>query len=396
MPVDAFVAWGDSLVQVLHSAPAPAAFFERFATPVAEPKDTAPSNILLEVASIEHSFVDATGKTLKIEDACSEVLADVTCSDSAFKHSFSISINDEPHKVWLRWDPERGKYVVLSEQLDAYHETGKPKVTLTGRLNQAQDFRIILASTRVLYAAGQFYNFRIRFTRGSAASLLLDLLTEIPQLASISTEKGERRRGTVHPDWAADSLFHFIDKGMCGSAPVFGPRFSHLVCDDMGTEGGDFIGIDSGKERVVFAQAKCKRDAVQVAASALYDVCAQANKNLGYLRYGGGEMPKRGQKWGKRWKGGSKDKTYEVAPRIRSGPKAAAAFFAELNAVLAKPGIRREMWLVLGKTLSKNQLRQELQASKPPANAIQTFYLLMSVHNACKSVGVELVVFCSP
>jgi hypothetical protein len=137
----------------------------------------------------------------------------------------------------------------------------------------------------------------------------------------------------------------------------------------------------------VFAQAKCKRGATQVAASALYDVCAQANKNLGYLRYGGGEMPGRSRKWATPWKGGPKDSTYKVSPRIRRGPTAAAAFLGELNAILPKPGTRREMWLVLGKTLSKKEFREELTSRKPPASAIQTFYLLMTAHSACKSVG---------
>jgi hypothetical protein len=394
--LDDFVAWGDSLVQALETDSTPAAFFERFAAPVAVPKDPTPSNILLEVSTIEHSFVDQEGKTLEIEDACAEVETDNSCSDSAFKHAFVICINGEPHKAWLRWDPERAKYIVLSAQLDAYHEIGKSKVTLTARLNQAQDFRIILTSTRVFYAAGQFYDFLIRFNKGSTASLLLDLLTEVPKLIGISSEKGERPKGTQHPDWDPDSLFHFIDKGMSSAAPAFGARFSHVVCDDMGTEAGDFIGIGENQTRVVFVQAKCKRDASQVAASALYDVCAQANKNLTYLRYGGGEMPNRVRKWSKPWKGGSKDDTYEVRPRIRSGPGAPAIFYANLNAVLAKPGVRREMWLILGKTLSKSALKRDLQARKPPANAIQTFYLLMSAHNACKSVGVELSVFCSP
>lgn len=283
-----------------------------------------------------------------------------------------------------------------SPQLDGYHEIGKPKATLTGRLNLTQDFRIIPASTRVLYAAGQFYDFKFKFSKGSSGALLLEVLFDVPELANISTEKGVRAKRVVHADWSQDSLFHFIDKGMAASAGPFGMQFSHIVCDDMGTESGDFIGINRDAGVVVFAQAKCRRDAAQVAASALYDVCAQGNKNLGYLRYGGTELPDRTRKWTWAWKGGTKKSTYTVKPRIRRGPTIARTFLDELNEMLAKPGTRREMWLVLGRTLSKSEFRRELASHTPRASAIQTFYLLMTVHSACKSVGVELRIFCSP
>ena len=394
-PLDEFVAWGDSLVQLLQSNPTPASFFDRFAAPVPQPKSIAPANILLEVSTLENSFVDGRGRALTITDACCDVVVDSSCSDSAFRHAFSMSINATPHKIWVRWDDERRKYILQSEELDEYHEVGKPKVTLIGRLNMTQDFRVILTSSRVLYAAGQFYDFLVRFSKGGAATLLLDLLAGMRELEAYSTEKGSRPKGVTHSVWDTASLFDFVDKGMSSTVQAFSAKFSHVVCDDMGTEGGDFVGIDETGTCVVFAQVKCKRDASQVSASALYDVCSQANKNLGFLRYGGRELPGRVRKWGKPWKG-SKESAYTVSPRIRRGPASSAQFLADLNGVLAKPGTRREMWLVLGKTLSKGDLRRELSSGKPPAKAIQTFYLLMSAHNACKSVGAELKVFCSP
>ena len=397
---DEFVKWGDTLVSALESNPTPAAFFERFASPVSEPSDTTPTNILLEVATIEHSFVDSDGKTLNLTDACAEVALDDTCSDSEFKHAFSVSINESSHKVWLRWSVERSKYVLESPQLDLYHELGKPRVTLTSKLNATQDFRVILASSRVLYAAGQFYDFMLRFGRGTAATLLLDLLSDLPPLANISTEKGARPKGTSHSDWDTDSLFHYIDKGMPGTDRRFGMRFSHVVCDDMGTEGGDFIGIEESGAVVVFAQAKCKRDATQVAASALYDVCAQANKNLGYLRYGGGECLGGLESGSVRGEAVQKDSTYKVSPRIRHGSTPGTAFLEELNAALSRPGTRREMWLVLGKTLSKRRFETEL-TSEPPASAIQTFSIcscrrtaLVSLLGSNSASSVRLDMLC--
>jgi hypothetical protein len=221
--------------------------------------------------------------------------------------------------------------------------------------------------------------------------LLLDLLTEVPALDAIDTEKGTRPDTAIHARWEDESLFHFIDIAM--SAPRGGAlrtAFSHVVCDDMGTEGADFVGLNVDTGLVVFAQAKCKRDVTQVSASALYDVCAQANKNLGFLRYGGQELPNRTRKWASRWR-----EDYSVQPRIRKGQLGARELVDTLNSFLMKPGTRREMWLVLGRILSKSALTEQLSSRRPPAHAIQLLYLLMAVHNACKSVGVELRVFCS-
>jgi hypothetical protein len=87
---------------------------------------------------------------------------------------------------------------------------------------------------------------------------------------------------------------------------------------------------------------------------------------------------------------------YPVAPRIRRGPTPAAQFRDRLKAVVDIPNIKREVWIVLGRILSKARLNQDLGQQRPPPHAVQTAYLLMSLDNACKSVGVELKVFCSP
>ena len=120
-------------------------------------------------------------------------------------------------------------------------------------------------------------------------------------------------------------------------------------------------------------------------------MCAQATKNLGFLRFGGLELPNRARKWMTNWAEG-----YQVRPRIRKGPPGGREFVDDLGATLSRATTRREMWLVLGQVLSRGGLGDALRERHPSAHAIQTFYLLMATHNACKSVGVDFRVFCSP
>ena len=84
---------------------------------------------------------------------------------------------------------------------------------------------------------------------------LLALMEGITELGTIGTEKGDpgSARST---GWAKESLFGFIDSGGAGSALEHDLKFDLLVCDDMGTEIADFIGLDTTNRRVVAIHAK--------------------------------------------------------------------------------------------------------------------------------------------
>lgn len=389
---DEFVTWTAALARQLDSGDRAAVFFDRFAVPIEVPEDPTPTSILLETAAIESGFVGPNGEEINVTDACADIRTNANRPSADYVHSFVVSINDSPHQAWIKWDGKLERYRFLSPDLDRYHEKERPKNTITRFLNAEQEFRLTLHGSGTVYSAGSFYDIRLRNARGGADRLLLDLLTEVAALDDIASEKGKRSKERTHSSWDRASLFNFIDSAMkAADGGVFARSFADVVCDDMGNEGADFIGVERGGGSIVFVQAKCRKTTAQVSASALYDVCAQAAKNLAFLRYGAQERTDRTRLWNGNWNG-----DYSVRPRIRKGRQPAKAFVANMNESLRKPATRREMWLVLGQTLSKSKLAEELMARQPPAYAIQTFYLLMATHNSCKSVGVDLRVFCSP
>ena len=66
----------------------------------------------------------------------------------------------------------------------------------------------------------------------------------ITELGTIGTEKGDHPGSARSTGWAKESLFGFIDSGGAGSALEHDLKFDLLVCDDMGTEIADFIGLE--------------------------------------------------------------------------------------------------------------------------------------------------------
>jgi hypothetical protein len=131
--------------------------------------------------------------------------------------------------------------------------------------------------------------------------------------------------------------------------------------------------------------AKHKAGAGGVSASALYDVCSQAAKNLAYLKADATDLPGTPGKWNGDWKSGG-----GRVPRIRAGPKA-AALRSMFSRVRANPSTRRSVWLVLGGgMLSRSRLANALARDVPEPHVLQLVHLLLSVYAACQSIGRRL------
>jgi hypothetical protein len=171
--------------------------------------------------------------------------------------------------------------------------------------------------------------------------------------------------------------------------------FDWLVCEDLGDEFADFVGVDAQTGRVVFVHAKHSKDKHQIGASALYDVCGQAVKNLEFLRFGTPRLPGSPQKWNGVWKISKKGQgEFKVKTRIRGTSKTAKELRDSIISLLSAPNTKREAWLVLGGILSKKALEQAIQKHAFPPELLQCFYLVISTYSACKSVGVDLRLFC--
>jgi hypothetical protein len=77
---------------------------------------------------------------------------------------------------------------------------------------------------------------------------------------------------------------------------------------------------------------------------------------------------------------------------LSTGPDA----WREIQRIIRDPYSNPEVWLFLGRMLSKSAFEKQLTKAKPAAEAQQAAYLLFSTMNDVAAVGGRLRVFCSP
>jgi hypothetical protein len=179
-------------------------------------------------------------------------------------------------------------------------------------------------------------------------------------------------------------------KGMLSAGGFAG--FSRWIANSLGTESADFACANFTDRKIAFIHAK-DGDDHSVSASALHIIVAQAQKNLSLISRGG-SVPKhiarwnRESKWAKtnirRWRLGAKSlpTKLDLWKRIRSE-------------ILDHPDGKKEVWLVLGRTLDKAALLDQLQ-TPPHRSAItgQVVHLLSLLQANCAQLQVVLRVFC--
>src|ERR1019366_9400425 len=100
-----------------------------------------------------------------------------------------------------------------------------------------------------------------------------------------------------------------------------------------------------------------------ISASALHIIVAQAQKNLSLISRGG-SVPKHLDRWNRtsRW---SKTNIRRWRPGAKSLPMRRALWNKIRSEILDHPDGKKEVWLVLGRTLDKAALLTQLQK---PAN----------------------------
>jgi superfamily II DNA or RNA helicase len=389
-----FYDWTAEVNNQLRNRVAGAAIFQRFATPAVTPLTTDPTNILIDVNDLRDEFVDDKQRTAEfdLDHVCVDVVND-SGGPPDFPYRFNVIVNSSAVPVWIRWDRKKQKYWLRSDGLSAFKLKENPRVSLTRRLNQKQPFRIVVAGCPLVYAFGAFYAVDLDLKRpGGAGAMLLNLIHGVLGLDAITSEKGDLTAAAR--TWPRHSLFHFIDQALQPGSRnhPFGERFPMLVCDDLGTEVADFIAVDdgtvSGLPRATFIAAKWKEDNPGVSASSIYDVCGQVGKNLAYLKADARDLPGAPAKWNGEWKleGGR-------VPRMRAGTNAAAVR-SVLRQVRSNPNAQRSFWMVLGGgILSRAALERALSRNLPLAHVLQFAHLVLSVHSACQSVGVDFRIY---
>ncbi len=366
--------WFKEIGSALDEGQAPAAAIDRYATPVTPPADPKPAHVLLDVDPGNFEGIDGKS-TLRIDSYGEEVSDDGT---------FRIVLNEEAVAVHIAWNSTTRRFELGSAARVPFRSVSGSRDVFWQDVVREQSIRVATTGGLV-YTNGNFWSLASR-DRGAALGLL-SVLTEHDGLGAVLSEKGPV---DAAGRWSRETAFGLLDLDLLPDA--LGSEAT-ILCTDMGTEIADFVGFNDSK--VILAHAKSKKadEASRISASALHEVVSQAIKNMKYLSVGNTDAPYT-DTWARRWNGGP----LGTADRLRLGHRSrqGSTYWKRVDAVVQSHATEREVWLVLGASLSKKALTAELKKATPKPVAVQVHALLNSAWSAAQQCGVRLRIYCSP
>lgn len=302
----------------------------------------------------------------------------------------------------------RESFVALFRKRSESSTKWKPETLLSSKASVQ-----IVTSEGLMYTDGRFY--KPRRLWGPERASQLPEIHGIDRLANV--EYGEKgfvmeegpggkkksvfKKGSHwnRASWHSSSLFGLVDRERSAlyQETAFKPRW--LVCDDMGAEYADFIALDDSDESSPhLAMIHCKMgnsdSATSTSAGDLHVVASQALKNLGLFTLNTGMLQGRADKWDGCFQ------NHKDLPLIRrpfSKPPSGAELATRLMEALGRTDVRREVWLVMGNSVSAAAIRDAAKSEDaPPANVIHLLYLLQSVKASANALGIRLRLLTKP
>jgi hypothetical protein len=213
---------------------------------------------------------------------------------------------------------------------------------------------------------------------------LLRYLKAEARLAPATDEKGGFT--ALQTAFDADSVFGIVVDGVASGDDT-------LVCDDLGDEWADFIGLNCRGDVPILSFYHAKHGHLSLGASPFHVAVSQAIKNLGRLALPAGVMDRKIALWAADY---SNAGLQTHIPRILRGGDAAALSQSFREARLA-PGLVKRVCIVTS-SLSRRQVADALEAIRlgqaPEAHFVQLYWLLLSFFSACAEVGAVGTIVC--
>ena len=256
------------------------------------------------------------------------------------------------------------------------------RVGLCTYLDRERRFIVLFDDLSLAYIDGELYRDG-GLAQGSTQ--FLAYLKPEPSLTHVTSEKGAFT--AAHTLFDAASTFGAVAEHVSNGDRV-------LVCDDLGDEWADFIGLDNGgsPKRITFYHAK--HGALSLGASPFHISISQAIKNLGRMSLPIDELPMKVAGWTAMY---NNDGAQTQIPRVVRSTQ--VPLIEEFDAARAAPDtIRRVM--IITSSLSKQAVAQALQdvvaGHRPNPHFVWLYWLLMSFFSACTEVNAHGYVVCQP
>lgn len=256
-------------------------------------------------------------------------------------------------------------------------------VSLSRYLDRENMFTILFSDLALAYIDGAL--FRDEALAGGGTALLARLHVN-PSLAHATSEKGDFKVGQV--EFAQDCVFRSVVDTIADGDDV-------LLCDDLGDEWADFIGVSSHSSPPMISFYHAKHGNQSLSASAFHEAVGQAIKNLGRMGLPADMLPNKLAGWANRYRNNGVQT--DIVRMIRGGTPQQIA--EKLDVVRAAPDALQRVFIVTS-SLSRAQVERVLadvvQGTAPSPHFVQLYWLLMSYFSACVEMGVQGYVVCRP
>lgn len=406
----AIVAWVGAIIDLLGVGQAPtAAFIRNFARPLdldAIPRGVQPTFVAVDVPSLAEALIDADA-TMRLVEERNGAAVELTRTEVAtllhtLDENFPIRAmrdalvitNTNGHGELGRIKIGKSRIALkklsiattasLSIEDRSFPLGADPNAMRLARYIDRKDlFTIIFNDITLAYVEGSL--FRDHALVGGGENFMRHLVAE-PMLANANSEKGAFTVGQT--TFANESVFRIVVDSVANDCDI-------LICDDLGDEWADFIGLSTeGSPRMVsFYHAK--HGVRSLGASPFHEAVGQAMKNLGRMSLTAESMTAKYLSWVDPYR--NSNVTTSISRLIRGGPQ--PAIEAAINVSRQAPDLVKRVYIVTS-SLSRGDVEQTFANATngipPPAHFVQLYWLLTNFFAACVEMGAIGYVICQP
>jgi hypothetical protein len=252
-------------------------------------------------------------------------------------------------------------------------------VPLKRYIDQNNFFTVLFSDPTIVYLDGELYK-DDSLTDGT---VFLSYIKTDSQLSAATSEKGTFT--VAHTTFDADSVFGVLVGRIAANDEV-------LVCDDLGDEWADFIGINASHQPKTISFYHAKYATPSLGASPLQIVVSQAIKNLSRINLAENDVGAKSGKWANAY---ANDNVVTAIPRIIRGDE--VLLQNKIIDALSSPDTIRRVFIVTP-SLSRAHLEQRFAAFRggeaPEPHFVQLYQLLRSYYSACIEVGAYAYIVC--
>lgn len=263
--------------------------------------------------------------------------------------------------------------------------------SLNKYLNDSNNFFITFDKIEYVYYSKSLFKNEKLF---SYLDGFMSIFLPCEGIESATSEKGSFKKDSEDKiNFDDNSLFGLIENKLSMD-------YKYFICDDMGNEWADFIGISDRK--IAFYHAKYSGKS-GLSATKLQDVIGQALKNLGNLTPAENDLKKKEASWnsyyhadGKRTKIFSLRKGFEKVKEDKDNIKQCVNFYKD---ILNLPLIEKEIHLVID-SISKTQIGEAMKKLKKNEKIrnrnelIQIIWFVSALISSCAEMSIKPYIHC--